>query len=214
MPQRIVIILLLMVYPLILGADGDWNLITDDDGIALYTRSLRDNSTSEFKGICVVDRPIETVGSVLSDVASYPDWFFRCIQSHKIPTEDSSDLDFLLYVAIDTPWPFTHRDAVYKVVTTIDHAAGKVVVRCATSKAQRVPRRKNFVRITDSRLQWILERLSAGQTRITFINRTHAAGSWGDYISNSGTRATTLHSLKNLQKLLIKKQIIRKGAPA
>ena len=184
-----------------MGGDG-WNLLADEEGVALYTKASADDGASVIKGVCEVERPLETVGRVLSDVSSYPNWFFRCHQSRKIPAQDSTDLNFLLYIVIDTPWPFADRDVVYKVVTTVDSAAGKVVVHSTAVKSQSLARKKNYVRITDSKLQWILERLSAGQTRITFINRTHAAGLWGDYISNSGACATTLHSLKNLKKLL------------
>ena len=184
------------------GGDDGWNLVAEEDGVALYTRTLENGSTSEIKGVCIAERPIETVGWVLSDVASYPKWFFRCHQSRKIPAQNDTDLSFLLHIVIDTPWPFADRDVVYRVVTTIDSAGGKVVVQSTAVKTQLVALKKDYVRITDSKLQWILERLSAGQTRITFINRTHAAGLWGDVISNPGTQATTLHSLKNLKTLL------------
>jgi hypothetical protein len=192
-----------------MGGDG-WNLLTDEDGVALYSRATPNDAISEIKGVCIVEHPIETVGLVLSDVASYPKWFFRCIQSRKIPAPDSTDLNFLLYIVIDTPWPFADRDIVYRVVTTIDRPAGKVIVHSTAVKSQAVARKKEYVRITDSKLQWILQKLSAGQTRVTFINRTHAAGLWGDYISTSGNRDMTLHSLKNLKKLLDRKSFAQR----
>ena len=43
-----------------------------------------------------------------------------------------------------------------------------------------------------------IAKVSSQQTRITFINRTQAAGPFSNYISNPGTRDTTFHSLKNL----------------
>ena len=202
MLRHIVLMLLLVAFPPILSADGNWQLVVDDNGVALYTRVVKGQSTSEFKGVCFVDRPIEAVGATLLDFASYPKWVFRCRHSYKIPAKDSSELHYLLYVAIDTPWPFADRDAVYKVVTTIDDARKTVVVRSTALKTQPIEHRKNHVRITDSELQWILAEISDARTRITFINRTNAAGRWAEFISNSGTRATTLHSLKNLKRAL------------
>jgi uncharacterized protein YndB with AHSA1/START domain len=202
MSKRFFFFLLFVIYSMTVLADGEWNWVSDDDGVTLYARALKGRSTSEVKGTCVVDRPIEAVASLLSDIASYPKWFFRCIQSHKIPSEDSADSHFLLYVVIDTPWPFADRDVVYRVETTIDHAAQKVVVHSTAIHAPWIAHKTNAIRITDSQLQWTLQQQSSGQTRITFINRTHAAGFWGDYISDSGTHATTLHSLKNLKSLL------------
>ena len=68
----IVVFLLILIHPLVLTADGDWNFVADDDGITLYTRMPKDHSTAEFKAVGVVDHPIEKVGLALSDISSYP----------------------------------------------------------------------------------------------------------------------------------------------
>ena len=198
--KRIIIILLLIIFPVSSVADGDWKLIVDQDGIALYAREVSGHAEAQFKGVCIVNRPLEAVGSIMSDIASYPKWFFKCIEAQKIPAENSSELHFFLYVAIDTPWPFSDRDAVYKTEIAIDYALGKVVVRSTALKEPLIPLRRQYVRVTDSEHQWILEKISADSTRITFINRTNAGGPLANYISNPGIRDTTVHSLKNLKK--------------
>jgi hypothetical protein len=135
-------------------------------------------------------------------VGAYPKWFFKCIEAKKIPTENSSELHFFLYVAIDTPWPFSDRDVVYETDVSIDYESGKVVIHSIALKASFIPLRKRYVRITDSEHQWILERISFDRTCITFLNRTNTAGPFATYLSNPGIRDTTIHSLKNLKKML------------
>jgi hypothetical protein len=191
-----------MVLPTISVAGGEWKLIVDKDGITLFAREVSGHSEMQFKGVCIVSRPLESVVSVLSDTASYPKWFFKCIEAKKIPTENPSEFHFLLYVAIDTPWPFTDRDVVYKTEVNIDFALGKAVIRSIALKRPLIPLRRRYVRITDSEQQWILEKISVGRTRITFINRTNAAGPFANFISNPGIRDTMIHSLKNLKKIL------------
>jgi hypothetical protein len=198
--KRIITILLFIIFPVSSVADGDWKLIVDQDGIALYAREVSGHAEAQFKGVCLVNRPLEAVGTILADIASYPKWFFKCIEAQKIPAENSSELHFFLYVAIDTPWPFSDRDAVYKTEIAIDYALGKVVVRSTALKEPLIPLRRQYVRVTDSEHQWILEKISADRTRITFINRTNAGGPLANYISNPGIRETTVHSLKNLKK--------------
>jgi hypothetical protein len=200
--KRIIIILPFMVLAAISGAGDQWKLIADKDGITLYARAVSDQPQVQFKGVCIVRHPIDAVGAVLSDVGSYTKWFFKCIEARKIPTENSSELHFFLYVAIDTPWPFSDRDVVYKTDVTIDYASGKVFVQSVALKSPFVQLKKQYVRISDSEHQWILERISADLTRITFINRTNAAGPFANYLSNSGVRDTTIHSLQNLKKIL------------
>ena len=190
-----------MVLPAISVAGGEWELIVDKDGITLYAREVSGHSEAQFKGVCMVSRSLDSVGSVLSDIASYPKWFFKCIEAKKIPTEDSTTFQFFLYVAIDTPWPFSDRDVVYKTEVSIDYASGKVVIHSIALKKPLMPLRRRYVRITDSEHQWILERISVARTRITFINRTNAGGPFANFLSNPGIRDTTIHSLKNLKKI-------------
>jgi hypothetical protein len=191
--------LILIAFPVLLVAGSDWKLIAKEEGVALYSRKMSGHAELEFKGICLINQPLEVVGAVLSDIPSYPRWFFKCIESKKIPLENTSELNFYLYIAIDTPWPFSDRDVVYKAKIAIDYILGKIVIKSTALTEQFVPPKKGYVRITDSEHQWILERVSSERTRITFINRTNAAGPLSNYISNPGTRDTTVHSLKNLK---------------
>ncbi|MGD2188112.1 MAG: hypothetical protein PVI71_18420 [Desulfobacterales bacterium] len=196
--QLIKIILIFVVCQAILAAEGDWEFISDDAGIALYSREVSGHSELEFKAVGLVNQPLEVIGAVLSDISSYPKWFFKCIESKKIPIENTSELVYYLYIAIDTPWPFYNRDVVYKTNVIINDVVGKVVIRSTALTEQLIPPRRDFVRIIDSEHQWILESVSGQRTRISFIHRTNAAGSFANYISDPGTRDTTLHSLKNL----------------
>ena len=198
--NRIIVGLIFAVFPFIAFAADEWKSIIDEDGIALFAREVDGHTEAQFKGICMVNRSLEAVGSILSDIGSYPKWFFKCIEARKIPAANSSDLHFFLYVAIDTPWPFSDRDAVYETEISIDYALGRVVIMSRALKEPLVPLRKQYVRITDSEHQWILERISADCTRVTFINRTNAGGPFANYLSNPGIRDTTLFSLKNLRK--------------
>ncbi len=198
--KQIIISLIFIIFPAISGADSDWKFIVDEDGIVLYAREVSGHTEAQYKGICTVNRSIESVGSILSDIASYPKWFFKCTEAQKIPSDNSSELRFFLYVAIDTPWPFSDRDAVYKTEITIDYDSEKVIIHSTALKESLIPVRRQFVRITDSEHQWILEKISTERTRITFINRTNAGGLLANFISNPGMRDTTIHSLKNLQK--------------
>ena len=200
--EGIIISLILTGLVTISVSHAQWKFIVEEDGITLYAREASGHSEAQFKGVCIVSQPLETVGFVLSDIASYPKWFFKCIEAKKIPADNSSELHFFIYVAIDTPWPFSDRDVVYKTEVTIDYASEKVVIHSIALKKPFIPLRKQFVRITDSEHQWILESISVDRTRITFMNRTNTAGPFATYLSTPGVRDTTIHSLANLKKLL------------
>ncbi len=191
------IILLAISTPV--AAGGDWKFIANEEGVTLYSRKVGGHSELEFKGICLIAQPLEVIGNMLSDIASYPKWFFKCIESKRIPMDLSPGRGYYLYIAIDTPWPFKNRDVVYKTNVSIDYDSGKVIIKSTALTEPIVPLRSGYVRITDSQHRWILEKVSSEQTRVTFINRTNAAGPFANYISNPGLRSTTFYSLKNLQ---------------
>jgi hypothetical protein len=204
--KHIIIILLIVVLHPVSVASSEWEFIADDGGIALYAREVNGYPEKQFKGVCTVSRTLEAVGFFLSDIDAYPEWFFKCIEAKKIPARNSSDFQFLLYVAIETPWPFSNRDVVYKTDVSIDFASETVIIKSIALKKAFIPVKEQYVRITNSEHQWILERISAERTRITFMNRTNVAGPFANYISNSGTRDTTLYSLENLKKILNRQQ--------
>ena len=191
--------MILIVTSSFVAAGGDWKFIANEAGVTLYSRKVSGHSELQFKGVCLIDQPLEVIGTVLSDIPSYPKWFFKCIESKKISIENTSELNYYLYIAIDTPWPFYDRDVVYKSIVVIDSDLGKVVIKSTALAEPFIPLRSGYVRITDSQHQWILEKVSSEQTHVTFINRTNAAGPFTNYISNSGMRDTTVFSLQNLK---------------
>ncbi|UCD81360.1 MAG: hypothetical protein JSW26_08025 [Desulfobacterales bacterium] len=181
-----------------LFAQERWKVVSNDNGVRIYSRMVAGHEESEFKGITDINQPIEVVGAVLADVPAYTEWFFKCLEARKIPQISSTAYSFRVYIALDTPWPLWQRDIIYDVKIKIDTTSGKVVVRSKALPDPVVPDRKDHVRITDSELHWILEKIDMHHTRMIFIMRTDAGGSVGSYWSDLGCRKTIYHSLINL----------------
>ncbi len=197
----ILIIVLLTVGPGGLFAQERWQSVSDDKGVAIYCRKVTGHEESEFKAITDIDQPIEVIGAVLAEIPAYTGWFFKCLQAGKIPRISSTAYNFMVYIALDAPWPLWLRDIVYDVEIKIDMASGKVEVRCKAVPESVVPIQKDHIRIVDSELHWVLERIDTHRTRIIFIMRTNAGGSVSGYWSDLGCRKTIYHSLINLQRI-------------
>ena len=181
-----------------LFAQEQWKSVSNDNGVAIYSRKVVGHEESEFKGITDIDLPIEVTGAVLAEIPAYTGWFFQCLQAEKVPQISSTAYNFMVYIALDAPWPLWPRDVVYDVNIRIDMVSGKVEVGCKVVPEPVVPIQKGHVRITDSELHWVLERIDAHQTRVIFIMRTDAGGSVSSYWSDLGCRNTIYHSLINL----------------
>ncbi len=196
--QLILIIALLAADPGGLFAQAQWKSVSNDNGVAIYSRKVAGHEESEFKGITDINQPIEVIGAVLAEIPAYTGWFFKCLKAEKIPQITSTAYNFMVYFVLDAPWPLWPRDVLHDIKIRIDIASGKVDVRCKAVPEPVVPIQKDHVRITDSELHWVLERIDMHQTRIIFIMRTDAGGSVSGYWSDLGCRKTIYHSLINL----------------
>ena len=181
-----------------LAAEEKWNFIEKDQGVTIYSRKLAAHAESEFKGTRIYNQPVEVIGAVLADIPSYPRWFFNCIQASKIPDRTSSNLNFLLYIVVKTPWPLWNRDVIYTTETRVDIVSGKIMVWGTAVQETLIPLKQKHVRVTDSALEWVLERLDDNRTMVSFTKRINVGGSIGSYLSDAGCRKTIFESLVNL----------------
>jgi hypothetical protein len=184
-----------------IGAEEKWVFIEKNQGVTMHSRKVDGHAESEFRGSSTIDQPLEVVGAVLADIPSFTRWFYKCIQARKIPDKTSTDLNFLLYIVIETPWPLWNRDVVYAATTTIDIASGNIKIQGHARQDAAVPIRKDHVRITDSELQWTLERLDSNQTMVTFTKRINAGGNLGSYLSDAGCKKTVFSSLVYMRNI-------------
>jgi hypothetical protein len=184
-----------------LFAQEPWKPVSNDNGVAMYSRKVAGHEESAFKGVTDINRPIEVIGAVLAEIPAYSGWFFKCRQARKISQNSSTANIFMVYIALATPWPLWPRDIVYDVNLKINMASGKVEVRSKAVPDPVVPIRKDHIRITDSELHWVLESIEPHRTRVIFIMRTDAGGSVSGYWSDLGCRKTIYHSLINLRRI-------------
>jgi len=190
-------ILLIAIGP-ICAADEDWVFIEESKGVTIQSRKVAGHAESEFKGTRIISQPVEVVGAVLTDIPSYPQWFFNCTRAEKIQDETSTDLNFQLYIVIEAPWPFWNRDVIYNARTRIDIPSGKIMVWGKARQDASVAVKENHVRVTDSAIEWNLERLDDNRTMVSFTKRINIGGSIGTYLSDAGCRRTIFESLVSL----------------
>lgn len=195
----ICVCILLIADQTVYSAQEKWIFINQDQGVTMHSRKVAGRAESEFRGSSTIDQPVEVVGAVLADIPSFTRWFYKCIQARKIPDKTSTDLNFLIYIVIETPWPLWNRDVVYATATTIDIASGNIKIQGHARQDAADPIRKDHVRITDSELQWTLERLDSNQTMVTFTKRINAGGNLGSYLSDAGCKKTVFSSLVNMR---------------
>ena len=182
-------------------AAEEWELVEEGDGVKVWESKWEGYSESQYKGVSVIEQPIEVIAAVLSDIDSYPEWFHRCAEARKLKKDDASVLDFLLYIVIDVPWPFDDRHGIFHAQTTVDPVSEKIVINSTARAESDIPPHEGYIRITNSTQRGILEKLAPQTTRVTFINQTGSSGSMSAFITDLGSQATVYQSLINMRSV-------------
>lgn len=199
--------ILILFFPLLItgqptiATEGDWVFVEESQGVTIHSRKIAGHAESEFKGTRIINQPVEVVGAVLADIPSYTRWFFNCTRAQKISDQKNSDLNFLLYIIIKTPWPLWDRDVIYDSRSRVDIGSGKIMVWGKAVQVDSVPVKENHVRVTDSAIEWDLERLDNNRTRVSFAKRINIGGNIGSYLSDAGCRKTIFKSLVNFGRI-------------
>lgn len=98
---------------------GEWELIGEKEGIKAYRQSVADSSLHAFRGVKVMDVPIDEAAGVLlsEDVPSKKRWI-DMISEFKILTKGKGYA--ITYSSFDLPWPVSDRDFVVESKRSID----------------------------------------------------------------------------------------------
>ena len=199
--------LLIFIIPLLIpvgpidAAEEGWVFFKESQRVTIHSRKVAGHAESEFKGSRIIDKPVEVIGAVLADIPSYTRWFFNCARAEKIPDKTSTDLNFLLYIVVETPWPLWNRDVIYDARSTVDIPSGRIMVWGKALQDAPVPINENHVRVADSSIEWDLVRLDDNRTMVSFAMRINMGGSIGSYLSDAGCRKAIFESLVNLNRI-------------
>ncbi|EQC46854.1 START domain-containing protein [Bacteriovorax sp. Seq25_V] len=101
------IILLLLAYSQLTIAQSDWNYLTTEDGIAIYTKEAKD-SIMPFKASGLIEANIYDVLKVLKDFSNKNKWSpkLKSVKTHQKINDDH----YIFSEYYQTPWPATDRE--------------------------------------------------------------------------------------------------------
>lgn len=175
-----IILLSLLAVPALM-AQKTWKLLSEKDGIYVYTQSLEDSKFKAVRAVCVVDAPVGKLSYVLMDVSNTKDWVYATKVCKMLKQVSPTDLFY--YSEVELPWPVTNRDFIIRITLTQDEKT-KVARIVAENHPDYVPRKKNIIRIPRSAGNWTLTPLSDGRTKVEYVIHVDPGGSVPAWIVN------------------------------
>lgn len=95
------------------GLTAEWTLVSEREGIRVYTRHRDDSRLKTFRGVMTI--PVEdwhAVAGVINDYANAPRWLHFVTSVQEIGRRGPLDRDIIFQT--DLPWPVSDREAVVR----------------------------------------------------------------------------------------------------
>ncbi|MDF1583205.1 MAG: hypothetical protein P1P78_07825 [Methyloprofundus sp.] len=188
-----------------------WNLVKDEAGIKVYTRTLANSDYQEFKGVMTLKTNLDTLLKLINNAERCPDWQYKCMKMLTLS-------DGYLYKLSDLPWPLTDR---YTVMQSQGHfnptqnsytLSLKNIARDKLPPAilQQLPPERDTVQMRTSDGYWHFQLNNTGTIHITHQMHGDPAGSLPANLANLGvTNAAHVTLSKLREQISVKEQKIK-----
>lgn len=163
-----------------LHAQESWDLVKENEGVKVYTRTNEVMSFKEFKASMIVKAKIEDFVSVLFDVDGLSSWGYNISEAKLL--ERPNDTIQIYYAVAKAPWPYKDRDGIYKNTLNWDKSNRSLTVEIELLEDER-ELNKSFVRM-DGYGFWRVKEVSANELKIDFQMQVDPGGSIKAWLAN------------------------------
>ena len=193
---RALTILLLLGSSALAQAVADWDFAGESHDIKVWTRTIPGAPLKDFRGVMDVDMPLAAVIAAVSDVPTYPEWFFQ-MREARIVSGGSMD-SVRVYFVIAGIWPVSDRDAVIKA-SVVQDPATLAVHMLADAEPGFLQKVAGRVRMPAMHSGWTLTPLSPTRTRVELIGNADPGGWIPLWLANSVVTMMPKETLKRLR---------------
>ncbi len=102
------------------GKPSAWERTRTEDEIVVYRRDVPGTGLVSFKGVGVVDAPVDRLLSIVLGTTYATEWMSNLKRRQLFQMEPGPPLTFVEYNHIGMPWPVSDRDFVSRVVVRVD----------------------------------------------------------------------------------------------
>lgn len=152
---------------------SSWNLVSEEDGIEVYTQTGENSDLKEIRIICTIKTSMEHITNFLSKVPLYTDWVYKCNSS--LLLKQKSQSEFSYYITLDFPFPFDDRDLFIDSKHSIDPTTGVYHSSSVVSKNTALPN-DEFVHISEFESRWEITPQKDGMLLVDYIALSNPGG--------------------------------------
>lgn len=126
MIKTIASVLVLMTCMAFAPGGNTWELQSNKNRIAVYTKSVDGYSVSAVKSVCTMNSSLSGMVALVLDVGSYKKWIYHCANARILKWISPTEL--IYYQETSVPWPADNRDFIGRLKLSQDNKTGIVTV--------------------------------------------------------------------------------------
>jgi hypothetical protein len=178
-------------------AQSAWDLKKDQNGILVYSRTVKDSKYNELKAVFDLNGTFDELRNVLWDVGNYKSWVYCTTSSSLI--ERKSETEIVYYSRISAPWPVSNRDFYSDTRIWIDSAQHQM--RLSSRNIDNFPLSKDhLVRIPYLRSEWIITAPSPERLHVEYTLSWNPGGNIPAFLANAFSTTGPLQSFSQLKR--------------
>jgi hypothetical protein len=178
---------------------SSWNLVNDEDGIEVFTRTSENSNVKEIRIICTVKTSMEQMTKFLSRVPLYTDWVYKCNSS--LLLKQKSQSEFSYYITLDFPFPFDDRDLMVDSKHSLDPITGVYHSSSVVSKNTALPN-DEFVHISEFESRWEITPQKQGMLLVDYTALSNPGGDIPVWLVNLAITKGPKETMKNFIRMV------------
>lgn len=178
---------------------GAWELAKKQDGVTVYTRSVKGSNFKEYKAVTSIKASLPSLVAVVEDVAAYPLWIHTCKEGKLL--KRINEKETYNYTINDAPWPVSDRDAA--VHNTISQNTGdRVITINIRGIPDYIPEKTGLQRVRKIDGFWRFTPLGDDMVEVLYQVHTEPGGNLPSWLVNSIVVSQPFHTLVNMKKVI------------
>lgn len=193
------IFLLICFQPSFAYAQPSWKLITEEQGIQVFSQPVTYSKIKALKVACELKATTSELVALLLDVNAAEQWVYHtksCVLLRKI-----SDSELYYYSEVSLPWPLDNRDFVAHIKVSQDPLT-KIVTVNAPAVSGWMDRKEGIVRINQSKGLWVIRPAGKDKINLEYTLQVDPGGGIPAWAVNMFASQGPIETFKNMRQQL------------
>jgi hypothetical protein len=179
-------------------AKSSWEVIAQESGVVVSRKYIESYDLPIIKGVGTINANIYHVLAVLDDIDRNKEWMHSTKETKLLRLVNENER--ILYNRTSVPWPASDRDAVMHATIKPDFDKKRVTIAFKNIKSSLMKEVDGVVRMPIVRGFYLLEKVSAERTRITYQAEADVGGFIPDWLVEMNSKEIPLKTILSLRK--------------